>query len=340
MVAFDPSGAAPPDSGIFGLSCSEQDAAIVLIPIPFAATASYGCGSEKGPEAILAASRQVDLYDRQFGRIYEAGICMLDPDPVLLAAHEQARLLCLPILARGGPAAEDRAAIAAVDAAGALVNGIAHALAAGLLAQGKIPGIVGGDHSVAFGAIRAAAERHPGLGVLHVDAHADLRDAYEGLQWSHASIFHNVLASIPAVRRLVQVGIRDFSEGELRAIERSGGRVITHFDQDWRRRQFAGEGFDALCKEAVGALPDAVWISIDIDGLDPSLCPHTGTPVPGGLSFAELAHLLQTVAESGREVVGFDLVEVAPGKDEWDANVGARVLYKLCGVAARRRAQI
>lgn len=339
MVAFDPSGAAPPDSGIFGLDCSEQDARIVLIPLPFAATVSYGGGAEKGPDAILAASKQVDLYDRQFGRVYERGIHMLDPDPVLLAAHEQARALCVPILARGGAGDDDRDAVLAVDAAGSLVNGIAHAIAAGLLEDGKVPGVVGGDHSVPFGAIRAAAECHPGLGVLHVDAHADLRDAYEGFRWSHASIFHNVLAEIPGVKRIVQVGIRDFSEGELRAIEQSRGRVVTHFDQDWRRRQFAGERFDALCKEAVGALPDKVWISVDIDGLDPSLCPHTGTPVPGGLSFAELAHLLQTVADSGREVVGFDLVEVAPGKDEWDANVGARVLYKLCGAASRRSAQ-
>ena len=335
MVAFDPGAAAGPDSGVFGLPHQEHDAKVVLIPVPFAATVSYGGGAEGGPAAILRASKQVDLYDGQFGRVYEHGICMLDADPVLAAAHEHARMMCIPILARGGSVEDDRDAVAAVDAAGDLVNGIVYALTRQLLADGKIPGIVGGDHSVPFGAIRAAAERHPGLGVLHVDAHADLRVAYEGFRWSHASIFHNVLAEIPQVRRLVQVGIRDYSEDELRAIHGSGGRVLTHFDQEWRRRQFTGERFDALCKDAVAALPDEVWISIDIDGLDPSLCPNTGTPVPGGLSFAELAHLLATVAESGRRIVGFDLVEVAPGKDEWDANVGARVLYKLCGAAVR-----
>ncbi len=335
MAAFDPGAAAGPDSGVFGLPHNERDAKVVLIPVPFAATVSYGGGAEDGPAAILRASRQVDLYDGQFGRVYEHGICMLDADPVLAAAHEHARLSCVPILARGGAVEDDVDAVAAVDAAGDLVNGIAYALTRQLLADGKIPGIVGGDHSVPFGAIRAAAERHPGLGVLHVDAHADLRVAYEGFRWSHASIFHNVLAEIPQVKRLVQVGIRDFSEDELRAIHGSGGRVLTHFDQEWRRRLFAGERFDALCKDAVAALPDEVWLSIDIDGLDPSLCPNTGTPVPGGLSFAEFAHLLATVAESGRRIAGFDLVEVAPGKDEWDANVGARVLYKLCGAAVR-----
>jgi agmatinase len=199
---------------------------------------------------------------------------------------------------------------------------------------------------VPFGAIRAAAERHPGLGILHVDAHADLRVAYEGFRWSHASIMDNVLREVPGVARLVQVGIRDFSEDELRAIHRGDGRVVTHFDQQWQRRSFAGEPFDLLCREAVGPLPQQVWVSFDIDGLDPALCPHTGTPVPGGLSFAQVAHLLEVLAGSGRTIVGFDLVEVAPGPDgadsagssaEWDAKVGASVVSKLCGAAAASR---
>ncbi|MGB3969170.1 MAG: arginase family protein, partial [Planctomycetota bacterium] len=208
---------------------------------------------------------------------------------------------------------------------------------AALFAAGKIPGIVGGDHSVPFGAIAAAAERHPGLGILHVDAHADLRVAYEGFRWSHASIMDNVLRDVPGVQRLVQVGIRDFGGQELAAITGSGGRVVTHFDLQWQRRRFAGTTFDALCREAIDALPRTVWISFDIDGLDPALCPHTGTPVPGGLQFAEAAHLIGVLAQSGRRIVGFDLVEVAPGDDEWDANVGARLLYKLCGAALHTR---
>jgi agmatinase len=337
MVAFDPSAAAAPDSGVFGLPHDEHEAAIVLIPVPFAATVSYGGGAERGPSAILAASRQVDLYDHQFGRAYELGIHMLEPDPILSVMHEQTRDLCAPIVARGGSLPEDAESIGAIDAAGELVNAIAHGTAQQLFAAGKIVGVVGGDHSVPFGAIRAAAAAFPGLGVLHVDAHADLRVAYEGFRWSHASIFHNVLEEVNGVARLVQVGIRDFSEDELRTIHGSQGRIVTHFDQEWRRRQFCGVTFDALCQEVLAALPHHVWLSIDIDGLDPALCPSTGTPVPGGLSFAELAHLLGVVVASGRRVVGFDLVEVAPGAGEWDANVGARVLYKLCGAALASR---
>ena len=332
---IDPNAAASPDSGIFGLDTPESAAAIVLMPVPFAATVSYGGGAEDGPDAVLAASRQVDLYDLQYGRIYERGICLLDADPSLRERHDAARALAQELIARGGAGPGDAAAVAAIDAAGAHVNDLVHAHVARQLAAGRIPGVLGGDHSVPFGAIRAAAERHPGLGILHVDAHADLRQAYEGMRWSHASIMDNVLRFVPQVARLVQIGIRDFCEQELETIQGSDGRVLTHFDLEWQRRRCCGETFDALCREAIGALPQDVWISIDIDGLEPALCPHTGTPVPGGLSFGEMAHLLQVLAHSGRRVVGFDLVEVAPGPDgdEWDANVGARVLYKLCGAA-------
>jgi len=336
MSSFDPDAAAAPGSGIFGLPHAAAEAAVVLVPVPFAATVSYGTGAERGPAAILAASHQVDLFDLQFGRFYEAGICLLPEDARLRELHQKARSLAESVIARGGAARDDRD-VRAVDAAGAKVNDFVRAAVAGVLAEGRIPGVLGGDHSVPFGAIAACAERHPGLGILHVDAHADLRVAYEGFRWSHASIMDNVLRDVPGVARLVQIGIRDFCEQELTAIRGSGGRVVTHFDLEWQRRRFAGATFDSLCQEAIAALPNDVYVSFDIDGLDPALCPHTGTPVPGGLQFAEAVHLLVSLAHSGRRIVGFDLVEVAPGDGEWDANVAARLLYKLCGAAVHSR---
>jgi agmatinase len=331
-MMFDPNAAASVDSGIFGLPPDESAAAVVLVPVPFAATVSYGGGAERGPEAILAASRQVDLFDLQFGRIYHAGIHLRPALPEIMAWHEAAREAAAPIIAAGGAKARD-GAVAAVDAAGARVNRHVYEATMAVLAAGKVPGIVGGDHSVPFGSIQACAERHPGLGILHLDAHADLRVAYEGFQWSHASIMDNVLRDVPGVSRLVQVGIRDFCEQEFDSIQGSRGRVVTHFDLEWQRRRAVGETFDRLCREAIDALPPTVYVSVDIDGLDPALCPSTGTPVPGGLQFGEAVHLLATLAKSGRRIVGFDLVEVAPGSTEWDANVAARLLYKLCGAA-------
>ncbi len=202
-----------------------------------------------------------------------------------------------------------------------------------LLARGKMVVVLGGDHSVPFGAIRAYGQAYPRIGILHLDAHADLRDAYEGFTWSHASIFHNVMTKIPNVSKLVQVGVRDLGQAENLMIEQSHGRIVTFFDPDLARRKEDGTPFSAIADEIVAALPDHVYLSWDIDGLDPTLCPGTGTPVPGGLSWNEAIGLLRAIHRAGKRIVGLDLCEVSPGETEWDANVGARLLYKMIGFA-------
>ena len=147
-----------------------------------------------------------------------------------------------------------------------------------------------------------------------------------------ASIFDSVRTRLPGVGKLVQGGIRDLGEAEHRFSEDSGGRIVTHYDARTRARMVEGETWGALCREIVSALPLKVYVSFDIDGLDPTLCPHTGTPVPGGLSFSEATALVAEVIRSGRTIIGLDLNEVAPGPDsEWDGNVGARLLYKMIG---------
>jgi agmatinase len=254
------------------------------------------------------------------------------------ASTDAARRIAEPVIRAGGPGDDPAlgAAVAAVDAYGERLNAWVEAGARRALAAGKLVGIVGGDHSVPFGAMRALAERHPGLGILHLDAHADLRRAYQGFRWSHASIMFNVLHELAGVARIVQVGVRDYCEEEQALITESEGRLRTYFDTDLRRRLLDGEPWRRVAGRIVADLPARVYVSFDIDGLDPSLCPHTGTPVVGGLSFAEVTELLRTVVESGRTIVGFDLCEVAPdpdGRSQWDGNVGARVLYKLIGFA-------
>lgn len=339
MSGFDPDAAAQPGSGVFGLPGDADSAGVVLVPVPFDATTSYRRGAALGPAAILEASRQVDLFDRETGRPYEAGIAACEPDPRVAVWNEEARALADPILAAGG-AGDDpalRAALARVNALSRAVDDLVEATVERWLSRGKLVGVVGGDHSTPLGAIRAHARRAPGLGVLHVDAHADLRDAYEGFTRSHASIMFNVLAGCPGVSRLVQIGVRDFAEGELEVQRREGERVRCFFDADLARARLEGATWASLVAPVVEALPRDVYISFDIDGLDPSLCPGTGTPVPGGLSFHEACYLLSAVARSGRRIVGFDLNEVAPGDDEWDANVGARLLYKLIGYALLTR---
>jgi agmatinase len=148
--------------------------------------------------------------------------------------------------------------------------------------------------------------------------------------------------SIPQVKRLVQVGIRDFCQQEKEIIDNSKGRVITFFDRDMRHEKYKGVTWHEITKRIIASLPQKVYISFDIDGLEPGLCPHTGTPVAGGLEFEQAGYLFTELVKSGKQIIGFDLNEVAPGPDgdEWDANVGARMLYRMCNImtmAANRK---
>ncbi len=331
-MTFSPDAAARPDSGIFGLDASPEEAGVVLLPVPFDATTSYGRRAAGGPQAILKASHQVDLFDRETGRPYEAGIVMLPEPELVRRANEEARQQADDARDAVHPDLHDEACLE-VNARSERVNAWVHKEACRWLDAGRLVGVVGGDHSTPFGLIRAVVERFPKVGILHIDAHADLRVAYEGFSDSHASIMNNVVTRTP-LQKLVQVGIRDFAESELAQIEGSQGRIVTFFDADLQRALLSGKSFASLAKAIVDELPAEVYVSFDIDGLDPTLCPNTGTPVPGGLSFQQATLLIAAVVESGRRIVAFDLNEVAPGESgEWDANVGARLLYKLCGFA-------
>jgi len=332
--AFDPDAAAGESSGIYGLPFTPEESRVVVLPVPYEATTSYGGGTSLGPAAVFEASKQVDLFDHETGRPYEAGIAMLPVPKKIARWNAGAKKIAAAVIERGGVVdRKTRSAAAKVNAISERVNDWVYEKTAELLDEGKMAVILGGDHSVPFGAIRAYAERHPGMGILHLDAHADLRDAYEGFTWSHASIFHNVMTRIDGVARLVQSGVRDLGTAESEMIERSHGRIVTFFDSDVASRKERGVPFAAIADDIVAALPRDIYLSWDIDGLDPTLCPGTGTPVPGGLSWNEAIGLLRAIRRSGKRIIGLDLCEVSPGETEWDANVGARLLYKMIGFA-------
>jgi agmatinase len=331
---FDPDGPAPATSGIYGLPFAAEDSKVVIVPVPFEATTSYGGGTSNGPAAVFEASKQVDLFDQETGRPYSAGIAMLEVPKNVARWNRDAKKIAAKVIERGGVI--DRAtrdAAAKVNEYGDRMNAWVYDATAALLAQNKIAVILGGDHSVPFGAIRAYSEKYPGLGILHLDAHADLRDAYEGFTWSHASIFNNVMRKLPDVGKLVQVGVRDLGQAERQMIDDSNGRIVTFYDTELAARKEQGTPFAMIADDIVARLPNDVYLSWDIDGLDPTLCPGTGTPVPGGLSWNEAIGLLRAIKRSGKRIVGLDLCEVSPGDTEWDANVGARLLYKMIGFA-------
>ena len=325
------------DAGLLGCDLDPAEAGIVLIPVPWEATTSYGGGTSDGPNAIIGASHQLDLDDGYFGKVYRVGLAMVEESKEIRDLNGVARAAAERVMAGLSNGTADVNDLVFVNGASATVNDWVYKTTKSWLDKNKLVGIVGGDHSVPFGAIKALGEKYPeGFGILHIDAHHDLRVAYEGFEHSHASIHYNVLENIPAVNKIVQVAIRDYSAEEKKYMQDLGSRGAVFYQSAIFRRKAEGESFASICKSIVAELPVKVYISFDIDGFDPVCCPNTGTPVPGGLSFEEGVYLLEKLAESGKQVIGFDLCEVAPSEgSEWDANVGCRVLYKLCGAMLR-----
>lgn len=332
---FDPDGVGVDNGAYFGFPFAPQEAELVLVSVPWDVTVSYGAGAADAPDAIIAASTQLDFYDPMAPGAWLRGIATADIDYTLQEASDRLRADAEKVidhLEGGGATTDDYVArkIRRVNEGCVRMNETVRAQAAHWLDEGRRVGLVGGDHSTPYGLIRALGERHPDFGILHIDAHCDLREAYEGFEFSHASIMFNVLRDVRQVSRLVQVGVRDYSAAEA-ALAEASERIVLFDDRTLALAAFEGTPWAVQCRRIVEALPPEVYVSFDIDGLTMENCPHTGTPVPGGLTFAQAVYLVECVARSGRRIIGFDVVEVAPRPEETiDAAVGARVLYKLC----------
>lgn len=339
---IDPNAKSVTKNSIFGLPFEEKDAKVIYLPIPWEVTTSYLGGTALGPQAILKASPQIDLFDLEYGNTYESGLYMQKINPEIKRQGILGRKLAKKII----DATDEeiikskilKSNLKKVNTLSEWLNQRIYEECKKLLAKNKIPIIVGGDHSTPFGAIRAYAEKYKGMGILHIDAHSDTRKAYMGFEYSHASIMYNVMEKINDVGRLVQVGIRDFCQEEYQYTQ-NHDKIYVFYHQKLSERKLLGESFEKVARDIVSKLPELVYISFDIDGLSPQYCPHTGTPVPGGLSFDEAVFLINLITKSNKKIIGFDLVEVAPSvskKDEWDANVGMRLLYKITGAIHRK----
>jgi agmatinase len=339
LSKFDPNTVGLKSNNIFGLPFKEDESALVLLPVPWEVTISYRDGTSRGPENMYNASMQVDLYDPDVTDGWKKGFYMLPVDKNIRKKSDYLRQcaeLIISHLIEGGVVAENEQLsekLQEVNNGGVLLTNWVHEMTANLLKEGKKVGLIGGDHSTPLGFIKALSEVHNDFGILQIDAHADLRNAYEGFKYSHASIMYNVLEQIPQMKKLVQVGIRDYCDEELLLINQNPQRITTFFDKDIKEQQYEGKTWRQICQEIINELPQKVYISFDIDGLDPKLCPDTGTPVPGGFELDQVYYLFKQLKASGREIIGFDLVEVSCGEhthDGIDSIVGARLLYKLC----------
>ena len=266
------------------------DARVVLLPVPYDSTTSYRTGARDGPAAIINASRQLEDYDIELDRD-------LSPIGIYTAPELEPDV--------SGPEAMASRVEQAVSAA---AN------------NGALVGVLGGDHSVTIGSVRALKALHPDLSVLYLDAHADLRDEYMGTPWGHASVARRLLEICP----VVEVGVRSLSTPERAFIRETGFPVAF-----WPSTMPA----DELASWALSYLTDNVYVSVDLDVFDPSLMAAVGTPEPGGMTWAEVTALLRAVAAKKR-IVGFDVTELSPGEGpEACAFTAAKLTYKLIGYA-------
>lgn len=326
----------------FGFPYTAEQSELVIISIPWDVTTSYGSGTAEGPQAMIKASLQMDLYDVHYPDGWKHGIATIPVDNNILVQGKKLREDAERVIKHietGGMRTDSSVIqrLARVNAASADLNRYVYDLSKKWMSDSKIVAVVGGEHSVPQGLIKAVAEEYQSIGILQIDAHADLRAAYEGFTYSHASIMYNVMRENRNIGSLVQVALRDFCEDEV-DYYRNDERIHVFMDNALSDRKMRGENWDSICTDIVENLPEHVYVSFDIDGLSPDNCPNTGTPVPGGLSFNEAVYLLAKIVDSGHRIVGFDLCEVAPGKDnEWDANVGARILYKLCNLSLKSK---
>ncbi|MEJ7766316.1 MAG: agmatinase family protein [Chitinophagaceae bacterium] len=340
LSQFDSNSAGNPNNNIFGLPFTEDDASLVILPVPWEVTVSCSAGTARAPEHIFKASLQVDLFDIDNKDGWKQGFYMRPADKKILLRSDYLRKeaeLYIDFISKGEKVVKNTfmsKSLKEINEGSNFMNAWVYEQTKDLLAKGKLVGLLGGDHSTPFGFFRALAEKHGDFGILQFDAHCDLRKSYENFCYSHASIMYNALEQIPEIKRLIQVGVRDFGDDEWNLICNSNHRVITYFDKELKERQYEGQTWKQLADEIISHLPEKVYISFDVDGLDPKLCPNTGTPVQGGMEADQALYLIKNIIKSNRKLIGFDLCEVGVGENNWDSNVGARILWRLCNLLA------
>jgi agmatinase len=256
---------------------------IIILPVPYDKTSTWMKGSDKGPDAIMEASVNLEFYDVETGtEVHKKGIHTVQP------------------------VSEKRSPEALIDAVCSKVRQI--------IGDNKFPVIVGGNHTVSIGSVKAFAEHYHDLSVLQLDAHSDLRQEYEGSRFNHACSMSRMMEMVPAV----QVGIRSVSAEEIPFIDKE--RIFYAHELYYDKK---------LYREAADKLSGNVYITIDLDVFDPSIMPSTGTPEPGGPDYFELMHFLKDVAAK-KNIVGFDVVELCPSAINKSPDfIAARVIYQL-----------
>lgn len=339
---FDPNTITPDNGNYFGLSLNPEEAALVLLSAPWDLTTSLRFGSSYAPDAIIEASRYVDFYEPLAPNTWRKGIATAPIDYSIQDLSHRLRSD-----AEGVIKMHDELGISVLDnlmyerrlrrvnEGSVEVNDNIFKQTSHWLEMGKIVGLVGGDQSVSYGIVRALGYKYEKLGLLHIDSKCDMHEAYQGFDFSHASTMYNILRDVPQVEKLVAVGVQEFSPIEW---ERSvdDKRVSLYTAQDIWSRQFDGDTWANIVNGIIEELPNDVYLSLDIDGLENECSPNKGHLTAGGLSFHQVVFLMERIVASGRRIVGFDITEVVPSMDnKAEMRVVARLLFKMCSMALK-----
>ena len=318
----------------FDEKCSPADADLVIVSAPWSVTSDYGHGATYTPDAVIDASTYGNLYDVESGFSAEGRVAtaVIDYNIQELSEHlgRDAERSANRSFDGATPVAEHATRkVKHINEGFAEMHDSIYKQTKHWVSQGKRVAVVGGDHSVSFGAVKAVAEHYKELGVLFIDAHADYAHEDETFAYSHRTVARNIVEEIPSVSRLVEVGVRDIDKSEMDMLV-ANDKIELFLAERVAAKRFEGECWGNLCREMVDKLPQKVYVSLDIDALKVEFCTHTNSPVPGGMTFDEVVYLVNCVVKSGREIVGFDITEVVSNiDDKMDAIVAVRLLTKM-----------
>ena len=325
-------------AGVFGLSFDEGESNLILLAIPFELTTTFREGTSLAPSKIKDISSQIDLMNNINSHAWQKGIYWDDSKEVFFQnisnSYRPSTKKIIDYLENNSILSDDLKNELKIinDVCKNVMNDI-YKQVIKILKNGKIPGLIGGEHSITYGAIDAIKDFYDDFGILQIDAHHDLRKSYLGFIYSHASVMYNVINDFKEINKLIQIGVRDYSEEE-NNFAKKNKKISTFYNFDINSQLLNGKSFHDIANEIVNLLPENIYISFDIDGLQPYLCPNSGTPVPGGFSYEEIEYLFYLISKTNKKVIGFDLCEVS-GRGQWDAIVGSRILYLLSVLALR-----
>lgn len=313
---------------------STDEAKLVVVSAPWSVTSDYGRGAAYAPDAVIEASAKKDIYDIHTHLSLEGKVATAEIDYNIQECSGQlgreAERIAINIEENGEVVGDKSLSrVERVNVGFGEMQASVYGQVLRVAKAGKRVAVVGGDQSVAFGAVKALSECYEGVGVLSVDAHADLHKEQSPYLYSHTTIMRNIAEELPLVSKIVEVGVRDITHDEAEFVA-SNDKVEIFFSEALAARRFEGESWRDICDEICAALPAKVYISFDIDALKIEFCHNTNAPVPGGMTFDEVVYLINRVVATGHEIVGFDITEVVPNLDNpMDARVAARLLGKM-----------